>query len=42
MGLNGTVVNCSDAANPMTSASTTIQIIDIGEYYNISQLLCAT
>ena len=27
--LNGTVVRCSDIANPMTSASTTIQIIDI-------------
>ena len=27
--LNGTVVHCSDAVNPMTSASTTIQIIDV-------------
>jgi hypothetical protein len=35
--LNGTVVRCTDVSNPMTSASTTIQIIDIGEYYyNIS------
>ena len=42
MGLNGTVVNCSNISNPMISASTTIQIIDIGEYYNNIQLLCAT
>ena len=27
IGLNGTVVRCSDIANPMTSASTTIYII---------------
>ena len=27
IGLNGTVVQCADVANPMTSASTTIQII---------------
>ena len=27
--LNGTVVNCSDVSNPTTSASTTIQIVDI-------------
>ena len=33
IGLNGTIVLCSDVANPMTSALTTIQIIDIGEYY---------
>ena len=31
IGLNGTVVRCSDVANPMTSASTTIQIIGISE-----------
>jgi hypothetical protein len=31
IGLNGIVVNCSDVANPTTLASTTIQIIDIGE-----------
>ena len=31
IGLNGTVVNCSDVSNPMISASTTIQVIDIGE-----------
>ena len=30
-GLNGTVVRCSDARNPMTSASTTIQIIDTSQ-----------
>ena len=30
IGLNGTVVHCSDAANQTISASTTIQIIDIG------------
>jgi hypothetical protein len=29
--LNGTVVRCSDAANPMTSASATIQIIDTSQ-----------
>ena len=28
IGLNGTVVHCVDAINPMTSASTTIKIID--------------
>ena len=28
IGLNGTVVTCRDAGNSMTSASTTIQIID--------------
>ena len=28
-GLNGTVVYCLDVANPMTLASTTIQILDI-------------
>ena len=38
ISLNGTVVNCSDVANQTISASTTIQIIDISEYY----LLCAT
>ena len=31
IGLNGTVVNCSDVANPMISASTTIQIIDTSQ-----------
>ena len=30
IGLNGTVVHCRDASNPMTSASTTIQIMNIG------------
>ena len=29
--LNGTVVNCSDVSNGMTSASVTINIIDISE-----------
>ena len=33
-GLNETVVRCSGIANQTISASTTIQIIDIGEYYN--------
>ena len=28
---NGTVVNCTDVANPMTSVSTTIQIIDTSQ-----------
>jgi hypothetical protein len=27
-GLNGTIVNCMDPGNPMSVASTTIQIID--------------
>jgi hydrogenase/urease accessory protein HupE len=31
ISINGTVVRCSDVAIPMTSASTAIQIIDIGE-----------
>ena len=38
IGLNGTVVHCSDVANPMTSASTTIQIIDISEL--VDSILC--
>jgi hypothetical protein len=29
--LNGRVVRCSDVINPMTSASTTIQIIDTSQ-----------
>ena len=29
IGLNGTIVHCMDANNPMTSASTTIQIMDL-------------
>ena len=29
IGLNRTVVRCSDAANPMSSSSTTIYIVDI-------------
>ena len=28
IGLNGTVLNCSDTTNPITSASTTIHVID--------------
>ena len=36
IGWNGTVVNCSDVENPMTSASSTIQIIDISQ---ISELI---
>ena len=31
IGLNGTVVRCSDVANPMTSASTTIRIINTSQ-----------
>ena len=31
IGLNETVVGCMDANNPMTSASTTIYIIDVSE-----------
>ena len=31
IALNGTVVNCGDLSNPMTSTSTTIQIIDISQ-----------
>ena len=31
IGLNGTVVRCSDVADPMISASTTIQIIDTSQ-----------
>ena len=31
IGLNGTLVRCSDVANPMTSALTTIQIIDTSQ-----------
>ena len=31
IGLNGTEVRCSDVANPMTSASTAIHIIDISQ-----------
>ena len=39
IGWNGTVVNCSDVENPMTSASSTIQIIDISQ---ISELISQT
>ena len=40
IGLNGTVVRCSNASNPMTSASTTIQIIDTSqsELANLDQV----
>jgi hypothetical protein len=31
IGLNGTVVNCSDVTNPMISTSTTIQIVDFNQ-----------
>ena len=38
IGLNGTVIRCSDVANPTSSASTIIQIIDISlsEYIDYS------
>ena len=39
IGWNGTVVNCLDVTNPMISASTTIQIIDISQ---ISELISPT
>ena len=36
IGLNGTVLRCLDIANPMISASTTIQIINVSlSEYNI-------
>ena len=35
ISLNGTVVRCSEVGGSMTSASTTIQIIDIGELVKI-------
>ena len=43
IGFNGTVVRCSDVENPMTSASTTITIIDTNQSefvknYNLSFL----
>ena len=31
IGLNGTVVHCSDVTNPTTSASTTTQIVNISQ-----------
>ena len=31
IGLNGTIVQCMDVANPMTLASTTIQIVDVSQ-----------
>ena len=31
IGLNGTVVKCSNVSNPMISASTSIQIVDISQ-----------
>ena len=31
VGLNGTVVHCSDVTNPMSSASTTVKIVDISQ-----------
>ena len=38
IGLNGTVVNCSDVANPMTSASTTIYIYAVNSTMTLSKL----
>ena len=41
IGLNGTVVRCADVGDPMTSASTTIQIIDISKpIIHFSLVLC--
>ena len=42
IGLNGTVVRCSDVADPTTSASTTIEIIDTNKISKLisSLLLC--
>ena len=34
IGLNGTVVRCTDAGNPMRSVSTTIHISQIGDFIN--------
>ena len=34
IGLNGTVVRCSDVGNTTISALSTIQIIDISEWFN--------
>ena len=31
IGLNGTVVRCTDVANPITSASTMVKIVDISQ-----------
>jgi hypothetical protein len=42
IGLNGAVVRCSDAANPTTLASTTIYIVDIGEYILFNNCVHAT
>ncbi|MCG8624496.1 MAG: hypothetical protein MJE68_21195 [Proteobacteria bacterium] len=44
IALNGTVVNCTDLANPMTSVSTAIQIIDTSqsESTNIKSLILKT
>ena len=39
IGLNGTVVQCSDVVNTTVSALTTIQIIDISEWFNHFLLL---
>ena len=32
IGLNGTVVNCADVSNPMTSASSTITIVNVSQF----------
>ena len=38
IGLNGTVVRCSDVADPMTSASTTIEIVDANKISKLTSI----
>ena len=39
IGLNGTIVNCSDLSDSMTSAATTIQIIDTSQSEFINDII---
>ena len=39
IGLNGTMIHCTDVANPMVSASTTIQIVNISQISELTRLL---
>ena len=39
IGLNGTVVNCTDVSNPMTLASTTIQIVNVSQFSKLTLMI---
>ena len=39
IGLNGTVVNCTDVSNPMILASTTIQIVNVSQFSKLTLMI---